>query len=335
MTSDLETRLFRDAATRNVEDAPAPSVEEFVTAAFADRARRFRRRVQWLAAAAAAVLVATTAVVIDSSTTPPPIGNPARSVVIPTIVGATVTLENPHELAVAVEVPGTTVPCALRSATVRVVWQRADAVSIDVSGFKLINDPRNCEIAKYLALSLQLNTPLGKRRLIDAATDKSLPVVQGRSAPVPAYLPPGYAPAPMDAAPSDITIIGKDGRTHTVRQAPQYADRYTVGGDVLPPAAVRLYFKGTAPHIGSASLQLVFGRPGPSLPGSRVLTGITLHGHRVRFADLAHQRCLTWLLQARRVARVCSDVAYNPNSGEDYGPLLSQNQLLKVARSIH
>jgi len=81
----------------------------------------------------------------------------------------------------------------------------------------------------------------------------------------------------------------------------------------------------------------VVGQPGPPLAGSRVLPGITLHGNPVRFADLAHERCLTWLLKNGHVTRVCSDVGFsptNPTNGDEHGLLLSLNQLLKVARSI-
>jgi hypothetical protein len=346
--TDIETRLERHAIACRLGADHVPDLAVMLRAASraddelgASRPTRDapRPRSPWWSLAAVVAVTGVLAALLatwNGTHHGQPSGHAEPQKIVGAPVGATVEREHSNELALVVEVPGTTVPCAIDDARARITSMTPTTVAVHVSGFTATVDSGNggegdpsCEIGRYTALPLRLGSPLGSRQLVDADSGSTIPVIDGRSVPAATYLPPGYHLAPTRHDYS--TISTADGRT--VRRYPDYTGRYDVyAGNLVPPIAERVYASTAAPD---SVLSIIAGHRAARIPGATTIASVVIHGHSATIADTARsrERCITWTPGRGETFQVCSSVPFTAN-GLNLGRLLTPVQLAKVARGL-
>lgn len=331
--TDLDTRLRADADR-------TPPVPDFV-AALAVATRSRRPSPAWWAVAAAVLVVAGSAgiaVVARGSHTHGSVAAASGDASDgPSIVGAITspTSTAPKQLMVVIRQPTGTcqqpevhVEETATEVTVRLTSRAlesgsavpAKAVTVSVPGGGAaptrgpVSTGHGCGSDPYTGAVLGTNAPLGSRRLIDASTGQQIPVFTG-TVPEPGTVPAGYSePYPRATDPMSAT---------TFDSRPGALSPITLGRFYRDQAGNRLLV------VAAPSADVV--------PGADVIDTTTIDGHAATVTETAKTRCVTWAPTPDSGLQVCSDIGAPPgtvNLGGP-GPLLDEQELLAVARSLH
>jgi hypothetical protein len=326
--TDLDTRLRADADR-------TPSVPDFA-AALAAATRSRRPSTAWWAAAAAVVLVAVGAGLVAVAhgsdahrAATPASGGPSDA---PSIIGAIIspTSSAPEQLMIVISQPAGTCQQAdvsvqetATEVTVHLTSRAlesgsavpAKAIEVPVSGGGAPTRPpvsvgHGCGSDPYTAAVLGTDTPLGSRRLVDAATGKPIAVF-ATTVPSALYLPDGYSePYPQATDPmSSATLDYRPG--------------------ALSPITLGRFYRNAA----GDRLTVVAAPSADVVPGAAVVDTTTVDGHDATVTETATTRCVTWAPKPDSGLQVCSDVG--GVRGTATGTLLDEQDLLTVARSLH
>jgi hypothetical protein len=296
-----------------------------------DRAlsRRPRRRRTWLVVAAAVVALAAAGISI--ALTRGPSANPAadgrwRTMTDAGFTGAVLDAKDPSRLYVLVEHGEGTGPCSLRDPRAVVTAQDATSVTVRVQGQMRLpasapptgNFGFTCSISGYAQVGVQLDAPLGNRKLFDGLDARPQPVLDPDTVPTPASVPSGYTAEPVTWEPDfrEAALLGLDGRYAAWAALRRYRDGYDV-------------------------LDVRVGRPQLfAQPTDTVRDHVTVAGRRAVVNGDNGTLCVTWTESATRAVQVCATAQARPVSGasgevtQPAAAPLDEQQLRQVADSL-
>jgi hypothetical protein len=242
--------------------------------------------------------------------------------------GAVLDAKDPSRLYVLVEHGEGSGACDLRDPRAVVTAQDASSVTVEVQGQMRLpaSAPATgffgftCAISGYVQVGVQLDAPLGKRKLFAGADAHPQPVLDPSTVPTPASVPSGYT---------------ADAVTWEPNYGIRAQSRSTPDDPSASWAALRRY------RDGYDVLDVRVGRPQIfTQPTDTVRDHVTVAGRRAVVNGYNGTLCVTWTESAKRAVQVCSTAQSRPvtgASGEVTQPAaapLDEQQLLKIADSL-